>query len=281
MPRLAVLVSTATLLLGPTVLAFFAGGYFDGPRAAAAAIAWAMVLLLCLAGPLPLPASRSGRVALAALAGLAIWSAISLSWAPLIGPALDSVGRLLLYIAVLLVAVATLRDPRMTRAVEPLLALGALVVIGYGLSGRLLPGVIDLITERSYGAAGRLEQPITYWNAEGPARRDRAAALRARRRRPLAPGRAADGRRGRVRPARRRRLPLLLARRRGGDPARPVRPARDRALLVAAARRGRGRRGGRAGGCGRLAAPRRGVARRHAAASRSATARSWRACWRC
>src|SRR5215211_5152151 len=167
MPRLAVLVSTATLLLGPTVLAFFAGGYFDGPRAVAAAIAWAMVLLLCLAGPLPLPASRSGRVAVAALAGLAIWSAILLSWAPLIGPALDSVGRLLLYVAVLLVAVATLRDPRMTRAVEPLLALGALIVIGYGLSGRLLPGVIDLITERSYGAAGRLEQPITYWNAEG------------------------------------------------------------------------------------------------------------------
>ena len=51
MPRLAVLVSTTTLLVGPTVLAFFAGGYFDGPRATAAAIAWALVLLLAVAGP--------------------------------------------------------------------------------------------------------------------------------------------------------------------------------------------------------------------------------------
>jgi O-antigen ligase len=39
------------------------------------------------------------------------------------------------------------------------------VVIGYGLAGRLLPGLIEL--SRSAGARGRLEQPITYWNAEG------------------------------------------------------------------------------------------------------------------
>jgi hypothetical protein len=39
------------------------------------------------------------------------------------------------------------------------------VVIGYGLSGRFLPGAIDMLD--SAKAAGRLEQPITYWNAEG------------------------------------------------------------------------------------------------------------------
>jgi hypothetical protein len=167
MPRLAVLVSTATLLAGPTLLAFYAGGYFDGPRATAAAIAWALVLLLALAGPVPLPSSRSGRVALAALAALAAWSAVSIAWAPLVGPALDSVQRILLYTAVMLAAVAVLRDPRAVRAVEPVLALGALVAIGYGLAGRLLPGVIDLLSDQSYGAGGRLEQPITYWNAEG------------------------------------------------------------------------------------------------------------------
>jgi hypothetical protein len=167
MPRLAVLVSTATLLVGPTVLAFFAGGYFDGPRAIAAAIAWALVLLLAVAGPVPLPASRAGRMAVAALVCLAAWSAVSIAWAPLVGPALDSVQRILLYIAVLLAGVAALRDPRAARAVEPVLALGTVVAIGYGLAGRLLPGVIDLIPGRSYGAGGRLEQPITYWNAEG------------------------------------------------------------------------------------------------------------------
>lgn len=167
MPRPAVLVSTAALLAGPTVLAFFAGGYFDGPRAIAAAVAWAVVLLLAAAGPLPLPASRPGRLALGALLGLIAWSAISLAWAPLLGPALDAVVRLLLYTGALLAAIAVLRDPRAARAAEPVLALGALIVIGYGLSGRLLPSVIDLITERSYAAAGRLEQPITYWNSEG------------------------------------------------------------------------------------------------------------------
>jgi O-Antigen ligase len=167
MPRPAVLVSAAALLVGPTVLAFFAGGYFDGARAVAAGTAWALVLLLALAGPVPLPASRAGRVALIGLAGVAVWTAVSTLWAPLIGPAVESVQRLLLYIGFLLAAVATLRDPRVARAVEPLLALGALVAIGYGLAGRLLPGIVDLVSERSYGAAGRLEQPITYWNAEG------------------------------------------------------------------------------------------------------------------
>jgi hypothetical protein len=155
------------LFAGPTVLAFHAGGYFDYPRVVAAGLTWLLVLGLAVAGPLPLPRDRAGQMALAGLVGLAVWSAVSLLWAPLIGPALDSVERLLLYIGVLLVAVALLRDERATRAVEPMLALGAVVVIGYGLSGRLLPGVIDLETARSFGAGGRLEQPITYWNSEG------------------------------------------------------------------------------------------------------------------
>jgi hypothetical protein len=167
MHRRALVAATAVLLVGPTVLAFFAGGYFDGPRAGAAAVAWALVLGLALAGPLPLPSSRPGRVALAGLVGLAVWSAISLAWAPLVGPALDGVQRLLLYIAVLLVAATLLRDARAARAVEPVLALGTLVAIGYGLAGRLLPGIVNLIPDRSFGAGGRLEQPITYWNAEG------------------------------------------------------------------------------------------------------------------
>ena len=81
--------------------------------------------------------------------------------------AVDNVQRLLLYTGALLAAVALLRQPLAARAAEPVLALGALVVIGYGLSGRLVPGVIDLISDRSFGAGGRLEQPITYWNAEG------------------------------------------------------------------------------------------------------------------
>jgi O-antigen ligase len=47
------------------------------------------------------------------------------------------------------------------------LALGSLVAIAYGLSERLLPDVFDLVPVRSFGAGSRLEQPLTYWNAEG------------------------------------------------------------------------------------------------------------------
>jgi O-antigen ligase len=45
------------------------------------------------------------------------------------------------------------------------LATAFMAVIAYGLAGRLLPGVIH----QSHGlrAAGRLDQPLTYWNAEG------------------------------------------------------------------------------------------------------------------
>jgi hypothetical protein len=167
MRRAVVVIGTMVLLVGPAVLAFFAGGFFDGPRVVAGAIAWALVLLLAVAGPLPLPRSRSGQLALAGLAGLALWSAVSLVWAPLYGPALDSVQRLLLYLAAALAGVALLRDSRAARLVEPLLAAGALAAIGYGLAGRLVPGIVDLIPAKSFGAGGRLEQPITYWNAEG------------------------------------------------------------------------------------------------------------------
>ena len=40
-----------------------------------------------------------------------------------------------------------------------------MVVIGYGLSGRLLPGLVEL--QASASAGGRLEQPLSYWNAMG------------------------------------------------------------------------------------------------------------------
>ena len=165
MRRAVPVIAIVVLLAGPTIIAFETGGYFDGPRAAATAVAWALVLLLAVAGPLPLPRSAPGWVATAGLAGLAAWTAISVAWAPLAGPAVDSAQRLLLYLGVLLASVAVLRDRRLTRAVEPALAAGALIVIAYGLAGRLLPGILEL--DRSFVAGGRLEQPLTYWNAEG------------------------------------------------------------------------------------------------------------------
>jgi hypothetical protein len=162
--RRAVPALAATCLLGgPTVLAFFSGGYFSEPRILAALVAWALVLALAAVGPAPLPRGRAGRLALAGLVLMTAWSALSITWAPLRAPALASVERLLLYTGALLVAIGAL--PRAARAVEPALAGGATVVIGYGLAGRLLPDIVEL--GRSRSAGGRLEQPLTYWNAEG------------------------------------------------------------------------------------------------------------------
>jgi len=165
MRRAVVAVAAAIVLAGPTVLAFLSGGYFAEPRLIAAIVAWALLLALALAGPAPLPCGVPGRLAVGGLTLLAAWSALSIAWAPLGGPAVESVQRLVLYLGAFTVAIAVLRTRAAMRAIEPALAGGAAIVIGYGLSGRLLPGIAEL--ERSRSAGGRLEQPITYWNAEG------------------------------------------------------------------------------------------------------------------
>jgi hypothetical protein len=164
--RRAVLLTAATVLLaGPTALAFLSGGYFEDPRLVAGLVAWVLVLAVALLGPRPLPASAPGWTALGGLALLVAWTGASLTWAPLSTPATDSLQRLLLYLGVLVAAIGLLRLNEVARALEPALALGIVVVIGYGLAGRLLPGIVEL--SRSVGANDRLEQPLTYWNAEG------------------------------------------------------------------------------------------------------------------
>ena len=165
MRRAVLAVAGALLISGSTVLAFFSGGYFAEPRVIAGIVVWAFVLMLTLTGESPLPRTLSGWLALGGLALMTVWSALSVTWAPLRGPAIEAVERLALYSGGLLLAIAVLRTRAALRAVEPGLAAGATLVIGYGLAGRLLPGVVHLDHSRSAG--GRLEQPITYWNAEG------------------------------------------------------------------------------------------------------------------
>ncbi len=165
MRRAVPVAAAACLLTAPTVLAFFSGGYFAQPRLIAAIVVWALVLALAAVGPAPLPRSTPGWIALAGLAGLTGLSALSVLWAPQAGPAMQSVQRLVLYCGALLLALGALRARSLQRAVEPVLAGGAAIVIGYGIAGRLLPGLIELASSRSAG--GRLEQPLTYWNAEG------------------------------------------------------------------------------------------------------------------
>jgi O-antigen ligase len=165
MRRWVLAAGATALIVLPTVLAFFSGGFFDKPRIIAALVAWVVVVLAALFSPRPLPESTAGRLALLGLALLCAWTALSITWAPIGGRAQDDLQRLLLYLGVFTAAIALLRETGARRALEPALALGAFVAIAYGLSERLLPGVIDL--DQSGTSAGRLEQPLTYWNAYG------------------------------------------------------------------------------------------------------------------
>jgi len=153
------------LLAGPTVIAFFAGGYFDQPREWAGIFAWALVVVAALASPAPLPRAWPARLAVLGLAALAALTALSLVWTPLGGATQDDAQRVALYLGTLIAAAALVRGRAAIRCVEPALAAGTVIVVGYGVSGRLLPDLIELSASRT--AFGRLEQPLTYWNAMG------------------------------------------------------------------------------------------------------------------
>lgn len=165
MQRPARALAAAILIAGPTALAFFSGGFFERPRLIAAIAVWCVAALVAVVADHPLPRTAEGRAAVAALALLTLWTGLSYEWAPLGERAQADAQRLLLYLGFFTAAVAVLRGRAIRRALEPGLALGTLVIALYGLSERLLPGLVEL--DRSRAAEGRLEQPLTYWNAMG------------------------------------------------------------------------------------------------------------------
>jgi hypothetical protein len=165
MRRLVLSVASVALLVGPTVLAFFAGGYFEQPSLWAGLVACVLVAVAAVSVRAGLPRGRATGLAVGGLAGLAGWTLLSTAWAPIKGDAYQSGQQVVLYAAVLIAAALLLQARSAARAVEPALAAGTLVVVGYGLSERLLPGVLHFA--RSVSAEGRLEQPLTYWNAMG------------------------------------------------------------------------------------------------------------------
>ena len=154
--------AAAGLLALPTVIAFSAGGFFEGARLRAAIIVWAGVAVLALVAPAPL--SRQMRIALACLAGLAVWVTLSILWAPLRDGALGDAERVWLYVGYAVAASLVIRG-RAVMWVEPILATGGVVVAGYALATRLVPGVVP--STHSLRAGARLDQPLTYWNAIG------------------------------------------------------------------------------------------------------------------
>ena len=153
------------LLITPTVLAFFSGGYFAGPRLVAGAAVWLLALVGFWVASDPLPRQRSSWIALLGIFALTALVGLSITWAPLRSVAQSDFQRLLLYLGAFLAAVTLLRGRTGLRFAELVLALGSLTVTVYALSARMFPGFVDETASAS--AAGRLEQPLTYWNASG------------------------------------------------------------------------------------------------------------------
>ena len=149
----------------PTVLAFFTGGFFATARAWAGLVAWLLVAIALLAGRDRLPRSPGALMALGGLAAFGVWTLLSILWAPIAGAAYAAAQIVFVYLGALLASALLMRDRRAHVALEPVLAAGTMIVIGYGLSERLVPGLLAF--SRSLSAQGRLEQPLTYWNAMG------------------------------------------------------------------------------------------------------------------
>jgi O-Antigen ligase len=166
MRTLGMLAARATLVAGPVALAFFSGGFFDRPRDIALLVAGVALAVVVVAAPgRVVPEHPAARAALVAAAAYAGWIALSATWAPVRDYAGDDAERALLYATVLAAATIAFRERVAARALQPLLAAGTVIVIGYGLAGRLLPGIVTEHPQRS--AVGRLDQPLTYWNATG------------------------------------------------------------------------------------------------------------------
>jgi hypothetical protein len=163
----ALLSARAALVAGPVALAFFSGGFFDRPRDVALIAAGFVLTVLVAAAPAGqlVPTHPAARVALVAAAAYAGWIGLSVTWAPVRDYAGDDAERALLYATVLAASAVAFRERRAARALEPLAAAGTAIVIGYGLAGRLLQGIVTEHPQRS--AVGRLDQPLTYWNATG------------------------------------------------------------------------------------------------------------------
>ncbi|HEU0023384.1 MAG TPA: hypothetical protein VFQ12_02045, partial [Thermoleophilaceae bacterium] len=156
--------AAAVLLAGPTVLAFFSGGYDVEPQLLGAALAFCLLGVLIAATPWP-PIRGRGLAALLALAGLAAWTGASIAWAPIRDTAAEEAVQLTLYAAAFAAALVAMRDPLVRRWAAPALLAGTAIVAVYALAGRLLPDVFPF--EFSSRAGSRIQQPLTYWNALG------------------------------------------------------------------------------------------------------------------
>lgn len=147
-----------------TYLAFSDGGFDTVTRNQAGLIVWWILLLLALLGFVPRRFGRWGWTALALLAAFAIWTGLSISWSESAELSADELGRVAIYVGVLLLALMTVRWV----GLRPLLGGAASAVGLVGLAAvlsRLHPTWFPVNQQLVFfDDARRLSYPINYWN---------------------------------------------------------------------------------------------------------------------
>src|SRR3954447_10635302 len=123
----------AALLAGPVVLAFSSGGFFDRARALALVVTGVALVLCAVGADRPRPPRGPGLLALAGLAGLCGWVALSASWSPVPQDAHADAQRVLLYLGAFAAGMIAWRERGAARLVEPAVALAAWGLVAYGL----------------------------------------------------------------------------------------------------------------------------------------------------
>jgi O-antigen ligase len=147
------------------ILAFRAGGFFaDSTGLAAVAVAVLLVLRVTLARAPFAGMSRVLAVAIAGLAGFAVWTLLSALWSHAAGRAVVEFDRALLYLLVVVLAGSVARRPGALATTIRLTAAAIGVVCLAALASRLAPGVFPTHPGLPNG---RLSFPLTYWNALG------------------------------------------------------------------------------------------------------------------
>src|SRR3954451_9119435 len=157
-------IATAALAaLVPALLAFRSGGYFPSE--------WGLVLLLfvlvglvCVVGGERIAAGRAELVAVAALGGLAVWSAVSAAWAPGPDGAVFAAELILVYVGALGACALGLRRERVAW-LRGGLAAGIGIVALWALETRLFQG--DLGEPGDLLSGTRLVRPLGYANGLG------------------------------------------------------------------------------------------------------------------
>lgn len=151
--------------MSPAALAFDGGGTDVPAQAAWAAILFALLGLVAIVAPWPLVERGWPLAALAALVAFAGWTALSASWSPTLGDAVNDADRMALYVAAFALAVVVMRSPELRGIAPDALLWGIVAVALYALGGRLLPDLVPV--DRIDAAGDRLAQPLAYWNAVG------------------------------------------------------------------------------------------------------------------